>query len=269
MAPITTVSYRVDPQPALAEATAVAATGGRASGELLRRLTAALAHNVNNALAGVVGYLELALRSAEPGSPVHAHLTHGLRCALQGAERVRRMVAFAHRPEAALPAMVCLKGAADRAVSRAAVDRPGLGVLLATPAASCPVRANEPLLELVLEQLISNAAEAMPEGGTLTLRAWDEGHRRCLSVGDSGPGLSSEVRRHLFEPYFTTKSFGHLGLGLALCRDVIEAQGGALHITSVEGYGTTVTLSFPPPEEVICVSAVAPSADTSVNGSGI
>ena len=100
----------------------------------------------------------------------------------------------------------------------------------------------------MLEQVVSNAIEAMPDGGTLTLRVWDEEHRRCLSVADSGPGLAAEVRRHLFEPFFTTKSFGHLGLGLSLCRDVIEAQGGALHIASIEGHGTTVTLSFPPTE---------------------
>ena len=86
--------------------------------------------------------------------------------------------------------------------------------------------------------------------GTLTLRAWDEGPRRCLSVADSGYGLSAEVRRHLFEPFFTTKSFGHLGLGLALCRDVIATQGGALHVTSAERQGTTVTLSSPPPADL-------------------
>src|SRR5262249_46377357 len=80
-----------------------------------------------------------------------------------------------------------------------------------------------------------------------TLRAWDDGPRRCLSVGDTGHGLSAEVRRRLFEPFFTTKSFGHLGLGLALCRDVIEAQGDALHVPIAEPHGPAETLSLPPP----------------------
>ncbi len=88
----------------------------------------------------------------------------------------------------------------------------------------------------------------MPERGTVALRAWDDGHRRCLSVADSGHGLGAEVRGHLFEPFFTTKSFGHLGLGLSLCRDVIEAHGGAVHLAGSDGGGTTVTLSFPPQE---------------------
>jgi signal transduction histidine kinase len=158
------------------------------------------------------------------------------------------MVAFARRPEVHVHSAVCLRRAAEEAAGRAA-DRPGVAVTLRGSESPCQVRGNEPLLHLVLEQLVSNAAEAMPDGGTLGLRAWDEGHRRCLSVTDSGHGLSSEVRRHLFEPFFTTKSFGHLGLGLALCRDVIEAQGGALHVTSAEGHGTTVTLSFPPHED--------------------
>jgi signal transduction histidine kinase len=177
-----------------------------------------------------------------------ARLTEGLRCAFRAAERVRRMVAFSRRPEASHATEVCLRGAAERAAGRAAAT-PGLSVVLHGPELACPVRANEALLHLVLEQIISNAVEAMPGGGTLTLRAWDDGPRRCLSVGDTGHGLSAEVRRRLFEPFFTTKSFGHLGLGLALCRDVIEARGGALHVTGAEGHGTTVTLSFPPPDE--------------------
>src|SRR5437868_5518259 len=82
----------------------------------------------------------------------------------------------------------------------AALARPGLRVILHTGDAPCSVRVNASLLSLVLEQVVCNAVEAMPNGGTLTLRAWGEQHRRCLSVVDSGPGLASEVRRHLFEP---------------------------------------------------------------------
>jgi signal transduction histidine kinase len=244
MVSATKPAYRIDPPPPAGGAADAAAR--RDSAELLRRVTAGLAHSVNNALVGVIGYLEMALREAEPGSPLHARLTEGLHCALRAAERVRRMVAFARRPEAGYSAAVCLRRVADEAACRAATEHPDLAVLVHSTEPSCAVRANEPLLHLVLEQLVSNAVEAMPNGGTLILCAWDEGSRRCLSVTDSGEGLGAEARRHLFEPYFTTKSFGHLGLGLSLCRDVVEAQGGALHVTSAEGRGTTVTLSFPP-----------------------
>jgi signal transduction histidine kinase len=252
MPPLETSTYRVDPGPGAGDT-------GPNSAALLRRVTAGLAHNVNNALAGVVSYLELALRAAEPGTALHRRLTEALRCAWRTAECVRRTVAFARRPEARLRSTVCLKRAAEDAARRAA-DRPGLAVTLLGGESACPVRANESLLHLAVEQLVSNAAEAMPDGGTLALRAWDEGHRRCLSVTDTGHGLSGEVRRHLFQPFFTTKSFGHLGLGLALCRDMIEAQGGALHVTSTEGHGTTVTLSFPPTADLTDLPASSVSA---------
>jgi two-component system cell cycle sensor histidine kinase/response regulator CckA len=247
MPPTTILPYRVDPQPQAAAPGAIA-DAARGPADVPQRLMAALAHNVNNGLAGVIAYLELALRAVEPGSPVRAHLTQGLRCALEAAGRVRRTIAFARRPEAADATVVSLRGAAEQAAGRAAINYTRLQIVFQGADSLCAVRVNEPLLHLVLEQVISNAAEAMPGGGTLTLRAWDEGHRRCLSVADSGHGLSAEVRRHLFEPFFTTKSFGHLGLGLSLCRDVIEAHGGALHVTSTEGHGMTVTLSFPPHE---------------------
>jgi signal transduction histidine kinase len=213
-------------------------------------VAASLAHNVNNALTGVIGYLELALREAAAGTPLREHVSGGLRCAVLLAERVRRLVAFAARPGPdSRGAPASLGQAAEEAARRAALSRPGLRVVLAVPAADCPVPASLPLLHLVLEQLVSNALEAMPAGGVLSLRVWDEGPRRCLSVADTGHGLGAEARRRLFEPFFTTKSFGHLGLGLTLCRDMIEAQGGALHVSSAEGQGTTVTLAFPPAEE--------------------
>jgi signal transduction histidine kinase len=243
MPPLQTPIYCVDPEPGPGDT-------GHDSATLLRRVAANLAHSVNNALAGVISHLELALREAEPGTAVHCRLTEGLRCAWRAADRVRCVAAFARLPQANLQSMACLSRVAEEAARRAA-DRPRVMVLLPGAGSPCPVRASEPLLKLVLEQLVSNAIEAMPDGGALVLRAWDERNRRCLSVTDSGHGLSSEVRRHLFEPFFTTKSFGHLGIGLTLCRDVIEAQGGAIHLASTEGLGTTVTLSFPPPEEPV------------------
>src|SRR5439155_5405025 len=98
MPALETTSYRVDP---------VLADTGADDEALLRRVAAKLAHNVNNALAGVISYLELALREAEPGTTLHRRLTEGLQCAWRAAERVRRMVAFARRPEVRVHSAVC------------------------------------------------------------------------------------------------------------------------------------------------------------------
>jgi signal transduction histidine kinase len=64
-------------------------------------------------------------------------------------------------------------------------------------------------------------------------------------VRDTGPGVAPEVIAQLFEPFVTTKASGHLGLGLALCRELVRAQRGGLQVASVAGQGATVTLSFP------------------------
>jgi signal transduction histidine kinase len=209
---------------------------------LLRPLAASLAHNVNNALTGVIGHLELALRQA-PGSEVAGHLQDGLACAFRAAEAVQRIVAFACRrsdcpPVAPLSLRELAEEVAARQPARAGIKivsggRPGL------------VLANETLLTTALEALIQNAVEAMPEGGTLTLSVEEENGFGCLKVSDTGPGLAPEVQARLFEPFVTTKTSGHLGLGLALGRESVTAQSGTLTLTSSPGHGTTATLSFP------------------------
>jgi signal transduction histidine kinase len=214
--------------------------------DTLRRLGGSLAHHVNNALTGVVGYLELALREAPPAGPVADHLRTALRCAHQAADTVKRIVHFAcHPPTAGGLAPLSLRELAEQAAERLRRQAP--------PGVAVDVRADGPawvtasahLLRTALEQLVRNALEAMPAGGRLTLRVEEKAGRHTLSVGDTGAGLSAEARAHLFEPFWTNKPTGHLGVGLVLCREVVEAQGGVLQLTGGEGQGTTVTLSLP------------------------
>ncbi|HZY86954.1 MAG TPA: HAMP domain-containing sensor histidine kinase [Gemmataceae bacterium] len=214
--------------------------------DTLRRLGGSLAHHVNNALTGVVGYLELALRAAPPAGPARDHLLAALRCAHQAADTVKRIVSFAcHAPTAERTAPVSLRELAEQAAERLRLQAPpGVGV---------EVRANGPgwvtasahLLRTALEQLGRNALEAMPHGGRLTLRVEEKAGRHTLSVADTGAGLSAEARAHLFEPFWTNKPTGHLGVGLLLCREVVAAQGGTLQLTGAEGQGTTATMSLP------------------------
>ena len=99
----------------------------------------------------------------------------------------------------------------------------------------------------VMSNLVINARQAMKKGGTIHLRAWNEPGPPVtvvVELVDEGPGISSEVLQHIFEPYFTTKHDGH-GLGLATARSIIERHGGTLSATSEPGVGTSFRITLP------------------------
>ncbi|MGZ3461841.1 MAG: two-component system sensor histidine kinase NtrB, partial [Archangium sp.] len=95
------------------------------------------------------------------------------------------------------------------------------------------------LLANAVENLVRNALEAMPRGGTLTLRTRHEGTGVVLGVEDTGEGMNARTRERAFDDFYTTKATGS-GLGLAFVRRVVEAHGGEVSLTSHEGHGTTV-----------------------------
>jgi signal transduction histidine kinase len=107
------------------------------------------------------------------------------------------------------------------------------------------VRVDPDQIRQVLLNLLSNAVEAMPEGGTLTLSgSLDEAGRLSLRIGDTGFGIPSENRERLFEPFFTTKLRG-TGLGLSISRGVMERHGGHIALDDRTGTGATFCLRFP------------------------
>ncbi|MBK8179862.1 MAG: HAMP domain-containing histidine kinase [Planctomycetes bacterium] len=110
---------------------------------------------------------------------------------------------------------------------------------------SASVFVDEPLLRRVLQNLISNAIQSMPEGGELSLDVSRRGERVSIEVKDRGVGLPEEVRAHLFEPYFTTRS-GGTGLGLAIARRAVEEMGGTIRLEPRgDGAGSVATVELP------------------------
>ncbi len=123
-----------------------------------------------------------------------------------------------------------------------AVER---GVSVQHEGPSATVWADLGKLRRVLVNLVSNALQAMPEGGTLYAFTAVEDGRVTLSIRDTGTGLTSEARAHLFEPYFTTKSEG-TGLGLAIAKRALEEMGGEIELARPpDGVGTVARVRFP------------------------
>ena len=96
----------------------------------------------------------------------------------------------------------------------------------------------------VLDNLIRNAVEAMPEGGALSIEGRVDGDDYVLEVKDTGAGISGEGLSKLFTPYYSTKPDG-MGLGLAFCKRAVEAHGGSINVESKVGEGTTFTIKLP------------------------
>ncbi len=108
-----------------------------------------------------------------------------------------------------------------------------------------PVNADPQLLKRVLINLVTNAVQAMPQGGELTIKAQIGGAGQVqIVVEDTGTGVPEEIKPKLFTPLFTTKSKGQ-GFGLAVCKRVIEAQGGTISFESEVGKGTKFVVSLP------------------------
>ncbi len=113
-----------------------------------------------------------------------------------------------------------------------------------------PVMGNPTELRQVLVNLIFNAVEAMPQGGTITIRTWREGNKVCFSVEDTGVGMSPAVKRRIFDPFFTTKGARGTGLGLSICYGIVTRHKGTIEVESEEGKGSTFTVRLPVAQEI-------------------
>ncbi|MEK7294888.1 MAG: ATP-binding protein, partial [Nitrospirota bacterium] len=122
----------------------------------------------------------------------------------------------------------------------------GLTVLVKTELQKVPhLSGNESEMREVLTNLIFNAVDAMPKGGTLTLRTSVKDGQVVLEVGDTGTGMTEEVRQRCLEPFFTTKGASGTGLGLAMVYGIIQRHKGTINIQSEFGKGTTFVIGFP------------------------
>jgi signal transduction histidine kinase/ActR/RegA family two-component response regulator len=230
-----------------------------ARGEKLRalgQLSSGVAHDLNQSLALIAGYGELLQQTLDdqPGATerLREMAEVMVRAASDGGETVRRMLTFVQTPKEESDSRVDLTNVLQEVVRltaprwREASQAEGRPIELTLEIeGDVTVQGSAASLREALTNLIMNAVDALPSGGTISLRAEARAGRVILKVIDDGVGMSDEVRVRIFEPFFTTKGDRGTGLGLPTVFGIVEAHGGELSVWSEPGQGTIFELSFP------------------------
>lgn len=244
--------------------------------EAIGHLTGGVAHDFNNLLMAIQGSLELMKRRLPGGdTQMHQFLDNALQGAQRGAALTQRMLAFARRQELKLQTINVTE--LVNGMTELLQSSLGSSVQIETHfSIGLPkVAADANQLELAILNLMVNARDAMPKGGTIVISARERtvhdepglrpGRYVCLAVKDSGIGMDEETARRATEPFYTTKGVGKgTGLGLPMVLGMTEQSGGKLYLKSKLGEGTTVELCLPAAaseedEKEECISpAVAP-----------
>jgi signal transduction histidine kinase/CheY-like chemotaxis protein len=214
--------------------------------EALGKLAGGLAHDFNNMLTGIIGHAELVTLKAasDPGLKRHAQLILGT--SERAAELTRQLLAFSRKREPFV-GTVGLNQLVRNVVAilEGSVD-PRIRVQAELKAEPDWVEGDAASLESAILNLAINGRDAMPEGGTLSLRTAHENGGLRLDVCDTGTGIASGVIDKIFEPYFTTKAVGKgTGLGLAAVYGTTQEHGGTIEVESREGQGTRFILRLP------------------------
>jgi GAF domain-containing protein/CheY-like chemotaxis protein len=217
----------------------------------LGEMASGVAHDFNNILMAIVGRTQLLLRHVDDAQ-LRRWLDGIERAALDGSESVRRIQEFTRvRRDQAFEAVDLnrvVEEALDVTQSRWR-DEPqsrGIDLQVATELEPVPfIGGDAAELREALTNLILNAVEAMPDGGILTVRTRADRDSVRVVVADTGIGLNEEVKRRLFEPYFTTKIPGGAGLGLSLTFGIVSRHGGQIEADGAPGEGARFEIRFP------------------------
>ncbi len=240
--------------------------------EAIGQLTGGVAHDFNNLLMVVSGGLHMLEQSDDPAR--RKTLLSRIREAVaRGATLTQQLLAFSRKQDLK-PEVIdfaehlrSMGDLLDRSLGG------NVGVEADVPEDLTPIYVDQTALQLAVLNLAVNARDAMPEGGTIVIRARNGEPRDprapsvSISVIDAGIGMSKETQARIFEPFFTTKEIGKgSGLGLAQVHGFAEQSGGRVEVESEEGKGTTVTLILPKSE---AAKSIRPPASASAGRSEV
>ncbi|MCC7034638.1 MAG: response regulator [Acidobacteria bacterium] len=224
--------------------------------EVVGQLSGGIAHDFNNLVQVMGTSADLALGLLPPGAPLRRDIEVIREAALRASALTRQLLTFSGR-QAAQPEILDLEALSRRlAPILQRLMGPSITVAIASPGPVWPVLADPTHIEQVLLNLLANARDAMPGGGTLSIELSNVtvepdgggpgGALVQMVVRDSGVGMDPDTRARVFEPFFTTKARGKgSGLGLSTVYGIVTQCGGDIHCGSEPGQGTAFTIRLP------------------------
>ncbi len=222
--------------------------------ESLGVLAGGIAHDFNNILTGIMGNISFAQLFLDDTHKSYKPLAEAEKASRRAEELARQLLTFARGGEP-VKKVVSLRHLVNETLSLVLRGSNVKGTI-EIPDSIHSIEADEGQMAQVFHNIIINAKQAMPGGGTLTVTARNEtldnentmalpgGSYVKLSFADQGCGISDDVLKRIFDPYFTTKTSGR-GLGLASAHSIVKKHGGHIGVNSVIGQGTTVTIHLP------------------------
>ncbi len=229
--------------------------------ESIGHLAGGIAHDFNNLLTPILGTTELALMNMEPSNPIFQDLQQIAETADRAKDLTRQLLAFSRKQvlDVKTSDLNELITNFQRILRR--TIREDIRIILDCCSTSLPVRVDISQIEQILMNLSVNAQDAMPDGGTITIKtdkvtldkAYSKKHPDIkpgeyvkLELSDTGTGMDEATRSKAFDPFFTTKEVGKgTGLGLSTVYGIVKQHDGNLQLESEVGSGTTFTLYFP------------------------
>ena len=215
-------------------------------------MASGIAHNFNNIISAILGYSEMVEPQLTRGTKVAQHIEEIRRAAERGRDLVDSILTFGRQREARVRP-VQVRSLFEEAASLLRASLPsGVELIIDDVPIDVAVSGEPAQLQQVILNLCSNAAQAMPRGGSIRVTAEQKevaafspmshgalvpGRYVCLAVIDSGHGFDESVARRLFEPFFTTRSAG-TGLGLATVHDIVRDHDGAMNVQSKPEHGS-------------------------------
>ncbi len=211
------------------------------------QLVAGVTHELNEPLANILGFAQLAVKNPDLGKQVNQDLNKIISSALHAREVIKRLLTSA-RDTPLVKQVISLNGLIEDGLYflRSRCNKSGIDLVCHLSKELPNVHADRSQILQVLTNLVVNAVQAMPHGGRITIRTDVDDGFVLLTVEDTGSGLSQDLVDQIFTPFFTTKEDGHgTGLGLSVVQGIVTSHGGDIKLESEVGLGTKFIVRLP------------------------